>query len=272
MKKLLIILCFVFLLLIPSVSCLPAFELDGKLHEVLELLPGSSFQGIIALRNTSDEKEVVEITQSDYFFNAEGKVQFGKKGTDPRSNAVWIEIEPTNLVLEPGAKATVRYQVKVPRGLNLKGTYWSLINFDHRIEEETLTEAERSKENETAMSVEPLLGFSFQVITNIGKSGNVAMDMKNPKLVKTGKEFIFSIDIHCVGEIMLNVIPWVEVFNADGEKVLSANGMKSTILPGCSFRHNFELGTMDKGDYKLLLIADCGEDQVFGGQYVLEIE
>lgn len=271
MNRRIISLVFYMMLVLSCTSSIFGLEVDGKLHTVLELLPGASFQGVISVRNSNEEIEEIEITQSDYFFQADGRVSFGKKGSDPRSNAGWIMVEPDHLVLQPGSRATVKFRIEVPGDTDLKGTYWSLINFDHKIIEETLTEDERQANGRTGMSVDPVLGYAYQVITNIGREGEVTMDMQNPTLLKTDAGYFFQVDLHCTGERMINVAPWIEVFNTGGEKVANTRGQENTILPGCSSRIGFEMGKMKKGNYKLLLIVDCGADKVFGGQYEVEI-
>ena len=97
------------------------------------------------------------------------------------------------------------------------------------------------------------------------------LDLRNPELFKTPESFYFQVDLHCTGEMMVNVAPWVELYDSGGKKVKSANGKKSTILPGCSSRQAFEVGRIKNGYYKLLLIVDTGTDKVFGGQYELNV-
>lgn len=270
-RTILYLVCYI-LVIFSYVSSISGFEVDGKLHKVLNLLPGASLQQIIYVSNTNEEIEEIEITQSDYLFEAKGRVSFSKKGTNPRSNAGWIKVEQDHLVLQPGTTAEVKYRIEVPGNMSLKGTYWSLINFDHKIVEETLTEKERQSSDKTSMSVNPVMGYAYQVITNIGRDIHVDMDIQNPVLIRADEGYLFQVDLHCTGERMINVAPWVEIFNTTGEKIAKARGQTVTILPDCSSRISFEMGSMQKGDYKLLLIVDSNTDKVFGGQYELEIK
>ena len=42
------------------------------------------------------------------------------------------------------------------------------------------------------------------------------------------------------------------------------------IYPGCSARFRIDLSGLPAGRYKAIVVADCGDENVFGAQYDLE--
>jgi len=49
-------------------------------------------------------------------------------------------------------------------------------------------------------------------------------------------------------------------------------GGKFRIYPGCSVRHKIDLKDVPKGRYKALIVADNGDENIFGSRWNLEIE
>ena len=50
------------------------------------------------------------------------------------------------------------------------------------------------------------------------------------------------------------------------------DGERARVYPGTSVRRAIDLSRVPAGGYKALLVADAGEDNVYGATYTLEIE
>lgn len=181
----------------PQVSC--ALTVSSGLTVAKVVLPGEKTGGVIVLTG-GESAETVRIYQTDYMFYADGRNEFGKPGSAPRSNASWITYVPNQLILQPHGRAEVSYQISVPNDEDLRGTYWSVI------------------------MVEPV-----------------------PAL-------------------------YVDLTDPSGRPLGRYEGGKLRIFPGCSVRYAVDLGPLKPGKYNALVIADCGEDKVFGARYVLEVK
>ena len=69
----------------------------------------------------------VKLYQTDYLFSADGKNAFDAPGSQARSNAAWLQLNREQVTIAPDSVATVDYEVRVPGGAGLSGTYWSVV-------------------------------------------------------------------------------------------------------------------------------------------------
>lgn len=92
--------------------------------------PGTNFTEGITVENRGDEKTTVSVSLADVAVNAKGDVKIVRAGTEPRSAATWIRLNPTSFELEPEASQVVRFSFSMPA--DASGTYVALILFRTR--------------------------------------------------------------------------------------------------------------------------------------------
>ncbi len=249
-----------------------AFDVQGDLFRVDHLNPGGECQGVIGLYNPLDSPESIQVYITDYFFSADGTVLHEDPSTSKRSNAQWINFQPKEIRLEAKQRGRIEYRIKVPEDVTDVGTFWSLVHLKPVLEDSLMPKDSSNEKKEVKMKFKTRSGYSIQMITNIGNGGNCKLELLQPSLENRAGMYSLRVDFKSVGNLIANVIPWVEIYDHTGQKVGTVEGNKRSIYPGCSVRIYFPLGQLKQGEYKALLIADCGNDQVFGGQYELEIE
>jgi len=281
------ILCFFLFLVVLVDFSFAGVLVMGELTRERTLQPGETFEGMINLKNTGETSCRVDVYQADYLFYADGSNIYGEPGSAVRSNANWLSVAPNRLTIPPNEMASVYYTVRVPQiqelasaygnvqvqvleSPDLIGTYWSMV----MVEPVAQTGAE-TIEDETRnvkMGIQTKIRYGIQMVTNIGDTGSRRIKFSNKKLINQDGRKIFQMDIENIGERWLSPAVWVEIYDNHGAKVGRFESSKKRIYPGCSVRHKVDLTNVPKGKYKALVVADNGDEYVFGAKYDFGIE
>ena len=129
-----------------------------------------------------------------------------------------------------------------------------------------------AKKEGVAVGLRIISRHAVQVITTIDDTGTRALEFADKKLeIKDGKTCLV-LDVKNVGERWLVPALYVDLTDPSGRPLGRYEGGKLRIFPGCSVRYAVDLGPLKPGKYNALVIADCGEDKVFGARYVLEVK
>jgi hypothetical protein len=242
----------------------------GNLTHEREATVGESYQGTIFIRNPLEEPAEVKIYQTDYLFFFDGRSIYGEPGNIKRSNAQWISFSPHRLVIPPKERSAVEYTVKVPEDETLGGTYWSMLMIEE-ISNSSL-EASEPEKDRVELGIRQVLRYGIQMLTHIGDTGTRKIKFLDKKLISKDGRTILQMDIENIGERWLTPTVWVELYNSQGTELGRFESGKRRIYPGCSVRYKVDLTDVPKGKYKALVVADNGDEYVFGAKYDLEIE
>jgi len=279
------ILCF-FLFVVLSVDFSFAGVLViGELTREKTVQPGETFEGTITLKNTGETSCQVNVYQTDYLFYADGSNIYGEPGTAVRSNADWLSVAPNRLSIPPNEMASVYYTVRVPQiqelasihddlqlmeSLNLVGTYWSMVMVEPV--PQTGPESIEDETRKVKMGIQTKIRYGIQIVNNIGDTGARKIKFSDKKLIDQDGRKLLQMDIDNIGEMWLSPTLWVEIYDSHGAKVGRFESSKKRIYPGCSVRHKVDLTDVPKGKYKALVVADNGDEYVFGAKYDFGIE
>lgn len=258
-----------FCLMIPHVAE-AGVVIVGSLTREREAAVGESYQGVIFVRNPLDEPAEVKIYQTDYLFFSDGTSTYGEPGKIERSNAKWISFSPHRLVIPPQDKSAVEYTVKVPDDETLVGTYWSML----MVEEisKSSPEASTPEKGRVELGIRQVMRYGIQMLTHIGDTGTRKIKFLDKKLISQDGKTILQMDIENIGERWLTPTVWVELYNDQGIEVGRFESGKRRIYTSCSVRYKVDLTDVPKGKYKALVVADNGDEYVFGAKYDLGIE
>ena len=247
-----------------------AITVDGDLSQTIIIEPGNTQEGIIMLRNLSNASAEVRVYQTDYSFSSNGQTDYSNPGENPRSNAGWLFIQPTRLTISPLSRSPVYYTVKVPDNQELSGTFWSVVMI-----EEIPPGSKESNRQQTdkRVGLSAIMRYGVQIITEIGDTGTTSLKFLDKKLVinDVGNKS-FQIDIENNGEKWYMPDLWIELYDSNGNNVGRIEAPKKRIFPGCSVRHLMDISSLKAGKYKMIVIADTGNENVFGAEYDLELE
>jgi len=262
MCKRYVLIFFLSFLIILSASA--QISVMGSLTRSRTAVPGEEYEGTISLKNTGEGIAQAKIYLKDYTFNAEGETGYLEPGSLSRSNAEWISISSSTAVLAPGEIAEIKYTVNVPASDSLLGTYWSIIFIEGVPEEE-----EDTGDIQPFISIRQVMRYGVQIVTDFPEGGESRLVFSNTRIVNTEEGRFFSVDIANSGTHWLNGELYVEIYSSEGEYITTLSGGTFRTYPQTSVREVFSLEGVAPGDYKALLIADCGGDDLFGGNYTL---
>lgn len=232
--------------------------------------PGDIYEGSIVIKNTGAEPQEVRIYQTDYEFYFDGTNRYGPPGKLKRSNADWISFNPHWLIVPPDDTSTVNYTVKVPDEPNLVGTYWSMLMVEGI--PEGLLQSSRSEKGKARIGVTQIFRYGIQMVTHIGDTGERQLKFLETKLIREEEKRIFRVDVGNIGQRWLRPLLWLELYDETGAYIGKFEGGTKRIYPDTSVRYKVDLTDVPKGDYKALMVADCGEDYIFGANYTLKFE
>lgn len=263
------LLCWCLLLLLAgAVRGAEISVLDGLTRE-FTVEPGRSIESKLVIRNNTDEPQEVRLFQTDYLFYADGRNLYGEPGSAPRSNASWITFAPHQFTLPPKETTSVPYSLQVPNDPGLTGTYWSLLMVEPVAGSLEILQAGPGKPTVTIRTV---VRYGVQFVTNIQDTGKREIRFLNRQLIDQNGKLVLRLELENIGERWLNPSIWVELFSAEGASMGRFGSEQLRVYPGCSTRFDIALAQLPKGTYRALIIADNGDEYVFGLQCNLQIE
>lgn len=241
----------------------------GGLTREVTLEPGGTSEGRIILRNGGGDAQEVKVYQADYRFWADGRNEYGEPGSTPRSNAPWITHTPQQLTVPAQGTESVYYTMQVPAEEGLAGTYWSVLMVEP-IAEEAL-EPPEAREGEVAVGIRTVMRYAIQMVTHIGDTGTRDLKFVDRQLLMEQGAPVLQLDAENTGERWLRPLLWAELYDEGGTSIGRFEASRIRIYPGCSVRYKVNLLGVPAGKYQALVIADNGDEYVFGAQYNLEI-
>ncbi len=258
-----------------SVASAAGIAVVGSLTREATVQPGESAEGQIILRNGSETPQSVRCYQQDYLVYGDAKRSYHEPGTLPRSNASWINLSPRQLIVPPKGTASIYYAFRPPADQELSGTYWSMLMVEPLTEESL--EPPEEEEGKIKVRIRTVMRYGIQMVTHIfsvnpGYTGTTEMTFADIQLIINDSKRVLQLDMENTGEQWLRPLVWAEVFDEQGMTLGRFDGQRRRIYPGCSARFNIDLSLLPAGNYKALIVADNGDEYVFGTWHHLEIE
>ncbi len=253
-------------LLFPVAQTMAGISVENGLTQVFKVNPGQTYTGEIEISNFGDKDQYARIYQRDYLFNYKGEAFYKKPGSIDRSNAKWIDINGNYVKVPAHKKLTVQYEIKVPDDSLLTGSYWSVILVEGVNEIDTNSFSK-------GVNIQTVMRYAIQVITNIGNTGMRKLEFMAADLVKEDSVRYLQVDLKNSGERYLRPVLKLELFDKSGKSAGVFTAQPRKTYPGTSVRIKVYLdAALPEGIYQALLVADTGEDDVFGVNLSLEIK
>ncbi|MDN5280606.1 MAG: hypothetical protein PWR01_4571 [Clostridiales bacterium] len=259
---------FVLLSMFFAASSLFALSIPGGLIRETNLTPGAESSGKIMLVNPSDKALTIKIFKTDYLHYADGRKIFADPGENKFSNLEWITFFPNQITIPAKQTGYVDYRIQVPEKSDLSGTYWSVLMIEPVPPTSPSLPENKGKPQ---LGVQTIIRYALQIITNFEKDSDKALKFIEKQLVikKDGK--FFRIDLENTGNRLVKTSVWMEIYDSKGISLGRFTAADKRIFPACSERFDVDLSQLPGGDYTALLIADIGNDKVFGAKYKLKI-
>jgi hypothetical protein len=250
----------------PSQPVKAGIIIAGELTHERVVTPGETVEGVIVIRNPGNTPEEVKVFQTDYLFTCDGQSYYQNPGDVVRSNATWIEFSPKRFSLPVGDEFIIHYTIRIPQVDTLKGTYWSMI----MVEPIPQSSPERALSEDT-IGLTTVLRYGIQIVSHIGQTGSRDLKFLDTRLLNIQGDRILQVDLENTGERWLKPLVWVDLYDMTGNHIGKYEGDQLRTYPGTSIRQKIALSSIQPGKYKALIIADCGEEDLFGIHYTLTI-
>lgn len=230
---------------------------------------GTSYDGVIRVRNTTSDAQRVRVYQADLTSPAPGQWRYPAAGTTPHSNGGWVTFASPDLTLTPGEEAPVPFRVDVPADASA-GTYWSLMMVEAAGSPPTPTVAETARS--PRLGVRQVIRYGVQIVTDVAGPASTDVRFAGAALVSEPEGGVaLQIDLENVGERLVRPACWVELFDEGGCSRGRLEGCGGRIFPGASTQHQIDLSHLPGGTYEALVVVETGADEVVGAQYTLEL-
>lgn len=263
MRKNYIITLFVFILIFFSANTYGNIVvLNGLTHEN-SALPGETYRTQIEIQNVSKFEKGVRIYQKDYWYSYNGETRHDEPGTLERSNAKWVTFQPELVNLAADEKAVINVEITIPDSSDLKGSYWSVIMVEGIVPPDTVA----SK----GVSITTSIRYAVQLISNIGNTGSTELGFAGLELTKQEETNVLNVFVENKGEQILKPELSLELFDEAGNSVGIIKAEKRKTLPGTSIQISLQLVGIKPGEYSGVIIADCGNENLFGTNVSFEI-
>jgi len=224
---------------------------------------GETYTTVFKVFNTGENDQEVKIYLQDYSFNYDGVSFYSEPGSHNRSNAKWIQYNPKTLILKGKETQNIQFEVSVPIGDSLVGTYWSVLMV------EGINPLDPTVKGQ--LIINESIRYAVQIITSIGKTGKGELEFQNPGVVSEGEKKFFNFILLNTGERYISPEVSIELFDdSSGLSVKSLKAKQQRIYPGTSTKWSFPLESIpQKKTYKAVIVADGSGEDVFGMEYTI---
>lgn len=258
------------IMIIPQ-NATAGISIEGGLTHEKVSLAGQAYQGVITIKNQGDSPQELKVYQTDYRFTHDGATIYGDPGQDVRSNARWITFSPGRFTIPPKETALINYTIQVPADSSLAGTYWSMLMIEG-IPESAPESSQKQTPKELSLGITQIMRYGIQMITHIGDTGTKKITFLKTTILKEHDARILQVDVQNDGNLMVRPQLWSELYTSAGVSLGRFSGEQYRLFPMTSKRFHIDITNVPPGTYKALVVADCGDDDLFGVSYTLKLE
>lgn len=257
------------IIIIFPTEILAGISIENALSHLYEAKGGEKYSGTIIVKNSDDKATKVNIYKKDYSFTSDGKSNYAQPGTLDRSNANWITIVPEVITIPANDKVKINYIVQTPVSEDLRGSYWSMIMVEKVVDPRLTDEGA----DDVSVGIFLSTRYGIQIVTNVGNTGEKKLKLIKTNIKTNNKKNFLVVDVENIGIMFLKAGVYAEFYNNDGEYIgkFSAEN-KKRIYPNTSVRYKININDVSSGEYQLLVVADGGENALFGAKYTITIK
>jgi len=246
----------------------------GGLTQNIQMNDGETKSGTITIRNDGVNLEEIKVYLTDYSFSHDGTSEYSEVGTNTRSIAEYITFNPHKATIPPNSSINVNYTIVVPKNtadMQFTGSLWSVFMVES-IPENSPESETFEPDTDYKMSIGINLRFAVQIIVNFGETGERKLEFLNAKIQKLEDKRILAVDVKNSGERHFRPNLIVELYDEVGIFIDKFTADKKHIYPNTSVRYLVDLTYVKSGKYKALVIADGGNENLFGINYNIELK
>jgi hypothetical protein len=256
----------VLLLVLFRSQALPSVAVNNGLLHLYDVQPGGVYTGIIELQNVGKQTQPVRFSLNDYCTNASGTTSFDEAGSNARSCAPWISLSQDLLKLNGQELLKVAYEIRVPENFNGQGSYWSVIIV------EPVSDIDSASIKKNMVGILSVTRYAIQVICHLGESGKKSVRFQHVEVERTTEGTTCFVDLENTGERYMRPVIELQFFSEDGVEAGVFKGIDQGLFPACSNRFPVDVTKLPPGNYKVVVLADCGKEDVFGTNLSLTVK
>jgi hypothetical protein len=230
---------------------------NGLTHEH-SVVGGQLETGVVDIRNLSRTPQRVIFYISELSVSCKGETfQPSDTGNVKRSNAAWVSLSANERLLAPGEEFSLSYEIKTPEG-ERRGSFWSLL----MVEEQPLIDTSSSR---VGMRISSNVRYAVQLVTSFtSEDETIEVSFENVELQKEGDRKALAVKLFNSSQKMVKPIVRMEIYNKGGDLVMENISDKRKLYPDQCRTYYVALEDLELGDYQAVLVADCGNQDVFG--------
>lgn len=237
--------------------------INGMSHEY-QVKNGDQIEGQISIKNVGNKVARVLLYKTNLFQKCNGITIFTNDSSHARSSQSWVEIGNSEIFIEPQSEATVIYKLKVPEAGDKTGSFWSVIMVE---EADQLDSAQKSK----GIQVSTIVRYGIQIISSF--ASGATRDLEFQKITQDTSDGMktLKIDVYNSGNTMVRPSMVLELYDGNGEQKAREELLSQKVYPGSCKTFTIPMEKVPPGEYNGILVADCGEEDVFGMNLNLQV-
>lgn len=252
----------VFILLILSISSFGAVVITNGLTQTHAIMSGQKITGKIEMKNESSKPARILIYKQDLSSYCDKNFNYGKSGSEAYSLEKYLKAVVDEKILAPMEQYVLFYSIDLTNTTLQDGSYWSVLMIEG---------AEPVKEEQSqGMTINSVVRYAIQIIADVGP-------VKSPKLLFENIELkdredavkVLTFKMKNEGIYSSKTKILVEIYNENGKKIKTIEGLTKRVYPGQCNDFEIELREVPGGKYDGIIVADNGKD-LFGANVSLE--
>ncbi len=263
MKKISILL----LLFFSSLKTFSSIVILNGLTHVHSGDAGTRIDGKIKVRNDSSKENRIIVYKQDLVLSCDNTSIFEYKdiNSNPRSMGSWLQVNVDEKILAPHEEYDLNYTINVPKSINQKGSYWSILMIEG-------ADPIRKEDNQ-ALQVGSKIRYAIQLITEIGSYESPKLQFENVEYKKgvNANPNIVQIKLRNTGLYSAQTKVLLEIYDSKGKKLKVFQGSLRRIYPNLCNVFELEIKDLPSGMYDGVIIADNSKD-LFGSNVSIKIE
>lgn len=258
------LLALLALVCIPVVRAQSAVEVAPPVR-LYEARPGTPVDAAFMVANPTDAALRVRVALSDWHYQSDGTPNYLAAGSLPRSLQPFVTFNPSELLLEPGQRAEVRYTVDIPGDVE-PGSYWGAL----------FMEAEDPDPEPGFVLARFTVRVAHVVYVNVlplRPDGMIAGIFGHPPENPEGS-YQLLIQYVNTGNAVQRLDGYVELRDAAGAVLFTEHLPPTVSLPGDSVGRVFHVyGPLEPGTYTALVVYNYGDDTIdVAADYAFRLE
>ncbi|MBO6517864.1 MAG: hypothetical protein JJ975_15065 [Bacteroidia bacterium] len=236
---------------------------NGLSHEHIVQV-GNRSQGSIVIKNTAETPKRAKIYKSDVEHNCDGQTQFNENTERDRCNSDWTLLSDNEIVISGGQSYTLTYEIEPKTDVEQNGSYWGVIMVEEIKDLDTLTP-------QRGVTVTSLIRYAIQIVTHFENENVKNLEIIGVDIDTTKEVNLLAVSINNTGNYMLKPIMILELYNESGEQVYRNEIPYQKVYPGFCKLFELPVEEVPKGTYNGILVADCGDENIYGLNLELEV-